>query len=135
MEAQIVKEGDVTIVSLQGYLDFETTEPFRKTCFQKLFNQSVIFDLRNLNFVGSSGLTSFLEVLRDFKIKNAQPVKFCGLSQEFRRLFWASEMNEMEVYEDGPTAYASFYQPMRQIPRIQYVDLDASIEITEDPIT
>lgn len=134
MEAQIQKEGDVTVVVLQGYLNFETTEPFRQTCFKKLQNQSIIFDLRKLNFVGSSGLTSFLEVLRDFRSRNQQPVKFCGLSQEFRRLFWASDMGNIEIYEDSPTAYASFFQPMQQIPRIQYVELDSEIEITEEPI-
>lgn len=132
MKAQILREGDITIVTLQGYLDFETTEPFRRTCFQKLIGQSVIFDLRGLSFVGSSGLTSFIEVLREFKSKSAQPIKFCGLSQEFRRLFWASEMSGLEIYEDSPTAYASFYQPMQQIPHIQYTELDPEIEITED---
>ncbi len=135
MEAKIQKEGEVTIVVLKGYLDFETTEPFRKTCFQRLINQNIVFDLRQLNFVGSSGLTSFLEVLREFKTKNTQPVKFCGLSQEFRRFFWASEIGDVEIYEDSPTAYASFYQPMRQIPRIQYVELDTEIEIIDDPVS
>lgn len=135
MEAQIIKDGEITIVALRGYLDFETTEPFRKTCFQNLIDKNIVFDLKNLNFIGSSGLTSFLEVLREFKQKNPQPVKFCGLSQEFKRLFWATSMHDMEIYEDSPTAFASFYQPMQQIARIQYVELDSEVEITEDSIS
>lgn len=134
MEAEIIKRGDVTLVSLKGFLNFETTVPFKKICFQRLINNNIVFDLKGLNFVGSSGLTSFVEVLKEFRSKNSLPVKFCGLNQEFRRLFWASDMGEIEVYEDGSIAYSSFFQSMPQVPRPRY-ELDAEIEITENSVS
>lgn len=131
MEAKISVAGDVTVVALSGYLNFETTTPFKKTCFESLLNKRVIFDLRGLNFVGSSGLTTFVEILYAFKKQNELPVKFCGLSNEFRRLFWASEMGDIEVYEDQHLAHASFFQPVQTI-QINYA---TDIEIQEDTLT
>ncbi len=129
MEAKITKAADVTVVALSGYMNFETTLPFRKTCFDSLLNKSLIFDLRALSFVGSSGLTSFVEVIREFRKTSGAPVKFCGMSNEFRRLFWASEMADIEVYEDQTLAHASFYQ---QIQPIQFAyAVEAELEIAE----
>lgn len=134
MEARVTYDGDVTIVSLQGYMDYETSEPFRKTCFQSLLNQKVIFDLEALHFIGSSGLTSFLEILKEFKTKNPLPVKFCGLSREFQRFFWAYEMSDVEIYETRPAAHSSFFQPVEGTIRLQFEEVEESEEGSIEPL-
>ena len=133
MEAAIRKEGEITIVTLKGYLDFETSEPFKKTCFHHLIHNNVIFDLRGLNFIGSSGLTPFIEVLRLFSSQNSLATKFCGLNSEFRRFFFANFLTHLEIYEDAPSAYASFFQPIQQIPKIHYSVEAPIVAATADP--
>lgn len=72
--------------------------------------------MRALSFVGSSGLTNFVDVIREFRGKAVHPVKFCGLNQEFRRLFWASEMQDLEIYGDAVLAHSSFTSPVAAVP-------------------
>lgn len=128
MEAQVIQAGDVLLISLKGFMNFETTEHFRKACLSNFMNRPVIFDLKELNFVGSSGLTDFVQVLKEFKNKSNQPTKFCGLSQEFRRLFWATELQNIELYEDVYLAHASFSQPVSAMP----IDFNLMVETFED---
>jgi anti-anti-sigma factor len=128
VEAVVTRAGDVIVVSLKGFLNFETSDQFKKGCLTNFINKHVIFDLKELSFVGSSGLTSFVEVFREFKAKSSQPAKFCGLSQEFRRLFWASELQDIELYEDAFTAHASFTQPIPGTP----IDFNLNLEQFED---
>ncbi len=66
-----------------GCLDFESTAPFRKTCLERLLAEPVVFDLKNLNFVGSLGLTDFVDTLDHMARQSRRGVKFCGLSSEF----------------------------------------------------
>src|ERR1700722_18374364 len=90
MEANYQKRGEVVVVELKGRLSFETTEPFRKTCLERLLREKVVFDLRHLNFVGSLGLKDFVDTLDHMTQKSEPGVRFCGVSSEFRRLFEAS---------------------------------------------
>src|SRR5690348_10203650 len=91
MQAKIRKDGDVTVVELEGRLDFETAEPFRETCQDILSNSKVVFNLAGLNFVGSSGIGAFVNTLREFSVKSPIPPKFCNLKSEFKKVFKASD--------------------------------------------
>lgn len=108
MQAKFAVKGEVVIVELNGRLDFETTEPFRKTCLEKLVKEKVVFDLRNLNFVGSLGLKDFVSTLEDMTKSSRPGVKFCGVSSEFRRVFEASGLPAHEFYETQEKAIQSF---------------------------
>jgi anti-anti-sigma factor len=90
-------------------LDPDTSEPFRRTCWEKLIGEKVVFDMRNLSFVGSLGLQSFVDTL-DHMAKNSG-VRLCGVSSEFRRLFEASGMADMRFYESREQALESFSAP------------------------
>ncbi len=109
MEAKYAMRGQVVVVELYGKLDIETSEPFRRTCLEKLVTEKVIFDLRNLNFVGSLGLRGFVTTLEDMKKGNNSPnVKFCGVSSEFRRLFEASGFQVSDMFDNQEKALQSF---------------------------
>jgi anti-anti-sigma factor len=86
MEAKFAVRGEVLIVELNGRLDFETSEPFRKTCMEKLVSEKVVFDLRNLNFVGSLGLTDFVATLDQMSQKSQPGVRFCQRARRPRYL-------------------------------------------------
>lgn len=108
MEARFEVRGEVLVVELKGRLDFETSEPFRKTCLERLIREKVVFDLKSLNFVGSLGLKDFVDTL-DYMAQQSLPgIKFCGVSSEFRRLFDASGLKPHEFYETKDIAIASF---------------------------
>ena len=44
MQARFAKLADVVVVELKGRLSFETTEPFRRTCMERLVSEKVVFD-------------------------------------------------------------------------------------------
>lgn len=108
MEAKFAVRDEVVVVELNGRLDFETCEPFRRTCLEKLVSERVVFDLRNLNFVGSLGLTDFVTTLDDLSRQSQPGVKFCGVSSEFRRLFEANGLQSHNIFENQEKAIQSF---------------------------
>lgn len=108
MEAKFAMKGHIMVVELIGRLDFESTEPFRRTCLEKLMAERVIFDLRNLNFVGSLGLTEFVSTLDNLKKVSRPGVRFCGVSSEFRRLFEANGFSPQEMFDNQEKAIQSF---------------------------
>ena len=82
MRIEITRVEDVAIVHLEGHLNFETTEPFRRNYLEKLGSTKVIFHFGNLQFVGSSGISLFLELIKDFSHKTQQKPKFCNVGSE-----------------------------------------------------
>ncbi len=108
MEANFAVSGGVVVVELKGRLNFETTEPFRRTCMERLVQEKVVFDLRQLSFVGSLGLKDFVETLDTLAQKSFSGVRFCGVSSEFRRMFEASGLAGHEFFETRDKAIQSF---------------------------
>jgi anti-anti-sigma factor len=108
MEANFERRGEVLVIELKGRLDFETSEPFRKTCLEKLVQEKVVFDLKALNFVGSLGLKDFVDTM-DHMALNCRPgVKFCGVSSEFRRLFESSGLSNYQFFDNRDKAIEAF---------------------------
>ena len=106
MKAHFIQEDGVVIVRLKGHFDFESVDLFSQTCKQRLQNKKVIFNLERLNFVGSSGMDSFMEVLR--KIRSISSLKICHVGCEFRRLFASCHLKNLEIYESEHSAKDSF---------------------------
>jgi anti-anti-sigma factor len=116
MEANFSVASGVVVVELKGRLDFETSEPFRRTCLERLVLEKVVFDLKNLNFVGSLGLKDFVDTLDNMSQKSGVGVRFCGVSSEFRRLFEASGLAGQEFFESREKAIQSFSGPPPSVP-------------------
>lgn len=111
MQARLTQEGEVVVVHLSGRLDVETAEPFREACLKRLFGQKVVFDLRELSFVGSSGILPWLETMQSFAARNAHAFKLSGVSSEFRRVFSATPLATIEVYDSEAHAVQAFLNP------------------------
>lgn len=114
VEANFAVSSGVVVVELKGRLDFETTEPFRRTCLERLIQEKVVFDLKHLSFVGSLGLKDFVETLDSMAQKSALGVRFCGVSSEFRRLFEASGLAGQEFFDNRERAIQSFAASVSQ---------------------
>lgn len=70
MVAKLSWYGDILIVGLHGNLDYESVSQFRKKASRHFSQNKVIFSLSSLNFVGSTGVRDFVEVLKELSEKN-----------------------------------------------------------------
>ena len=101
------KNSPVVIINLKGEVDFASAEPFRETCIKELSQKNIVFNMQELHFVGSDGLSSFMNTMKDLQ-KNSK-LKFCCVSSEFQKLFADnSSLKDMDIYENEQTAEAAF---------------------------
>ncbi len=108
MEVKLILEGDITIVSLSGRIDIEKTQMFKQACLQTLSQKKVVFCLKNLHFVGSTGIQSFFSVLNDLNDKNMLNAKVASLNPDFQRLFNFSAFTKLEAHETIENALLSW---------------------------
>lgn len=107
MKSQIKKVGDTIVVSVGGKLDYETQEPFKEN-LQKIAQQTktdstptkVIFDMEALEFVGSSGITQFIQTLKDFGTRTDQKARITNASNEFKKVMKAYDENQTFEFDD-----------------------------------
>lgn len=109
MEAKVLKIKDVTIVNLKGFIDVETAAPFRDACLKsfKKAGHKVVFNLEQLQFVGSNGIIPFVESLNDICDQDIE-VKFCSVGSEFKKVFQASPLRDIEIFNDEQGAISAF---------------------------
>ena len=102
MKAQFIVQDGVTVVELQGYINFETAHSISRSIdeiYRKDKQAKVVINLRGLEFVGSSGISSFVKNMRIFNTLRVKPA-YCGVKSEFLRLFRAFEDKDpFEVVE------------------------------------
>lgn len=107
MKTRIKKEGDTVTVSLDGLLDFGTFVPLRED-LSKLISpnhsdsvaKKIIFDLENLEFVGSCGISSFIQTLKEFNSNSPTRPIYYNVKSEFRKIIKAfDEENCFEFNE------------------------------------
>lgn len=116
MKTDIRKVGDTLIVSLDGRLDYEIQEPLRNELGELAARirtdsvpKKVIFDLENLEFVGSSGISSFIQMLKEFNIQTPTRPRYCNVRSEFKRVIKAFDNEEVfDFYENMERARQSF---------------------------
>jgi anti-anti-sigma factor len=108
MEATIRRHGEIAIVSIRGPLDIEKTQPFRDACAKHFFGSKVIFNFEKANFVGSTGIQSFVEAIRIVSAKSDKGLKLVGLKTEFRRIFSNIEIQGVEIFDTEMIAIESF---------------------------
>src|SRR4051812_8328528 len=116
MKTRIKKIGDLMVVHMDGRLDFENQEPLREE-ITKLSRHTqkdsapkkIIFNLEGLEFVGSSGISSFVQTLKDFNANAQLKPRYCNVKSEFRRIMQAYDENELfEFYDNEDRAKKSF---------------------------
>jgi anti-anti-sigma factor len=118
MKTEIKKKGDTFVVTMDGQLDFGTHVPLRED-LAKLFRASkedvipkkIIFNLEKLEFVGSSGISSFVQTLKDFTTGAQTKPRYCNVKSEFRRIIKAFDEEEIfEFFDNEDRARKSFDQ-------------------------
>ena len=105
MEAWIERSGDVVVVHLKGRVDYDSFEPFRQHCVSHLLKEKVIFNLKDLAFVGSIGITDFVETMTHMSKASTGGIKFASVGSEFRRIFEASEIVNLAIYDSTVRAF------------------------------
>lgn len=111
MKAQIKKVGDTIVVAIGGKIDYETAEPFKEN-LKKIANSAktdstptkVIFDMENLEFVGSSGITQFIQTLKDFGVRTDQKARIMKASSEFKKVMRAYDEEQTFEFSDFESA-------------------------------
>jgi anti-anti-sigma factor len=107
MQAMMKDKNGVYVISIGGTLDIEYTQVFKENCLKQLKQKKVIFNMENANFVGSTGLQSFIETLKGLSF-NEYGIKLVNPKNEFRRLFQNLEIQNLQIHENEENALASF---------------------------
>lgn len=115
MEAKVQRKNGVTVVNLKGFIDVETAGPFRTACLKSLSQDGtkVVFNLEGLHFVGSNGIIPFVETLHDLYDQEAVEIKFCKVSVEFQKIFKASPLRDVEIFNDEGGAISALNQDIK----------------------
>jgi len=118
IKTRIRTEGDTAIIAVDGQLDVEVQEPLR----QRLMNlageigvdtglKKFIFDFENLEFVGSCGITSFVNTLKEFNARSSHRPRYASVASEFQRIIRAFDRDEdFDFFETVESARRSFDQ-------------------------
>lgn len=118
MQASTKIQNDIVVISLRGRVDVETAEPFRGACLRELRGKKVVFDFTQLSFVGSQGILPFLETMQTLQELAPGSFKFSSVGIEFRRVFAATPLEHVEIYETSDRAVTSFTAPTQMVSPI-----------------
>jgi anti-anti-sigma factor len=105
MKTKIVKKGNSIVVVMNGKLDYETQILFQNHLDDlmheaKSHPKKIIFNLENLEFVGSSGIGRFIQALKDFNHQAPTKPRFCHVKNEFKQMLKGfAEDENFEIYE------------------------------------
>ena len=101
--------GNITIY-MNGDLSYDYNTRLRKEIIEISNNHphsTITLDMHSLDFVGSSGISKFVELLRYLKEKNPSKYKLCNIKSEFLKVFEIYNFNAFEMlaqeYESDET--------------------------------
>jgi anti-anti-sigma factor len=108
MKARINANAQSIIISLDGKIDYETQdevcEIINSTIERNKKDQTaknIVLNLKNLEFVGSSGITQFVQSLKAIHQDTDITPKYCGVRSEFQKIIKAfDEDNAFDFYDD-----------------------------------
>ena len=110
MEAMIKSHGEIAIISIQGTLDIQQTQPLREICLKHFKDKKVIFNMERASFVGSTGIQPFLETVKSLA-GLGRFVKIVGVKSELRRIIQNMELQSLEFHDSEGMAIESFRAP------------------------
>ncbi len=115
IRATISAEGDITFLEFHGKLNFENQQHLREEIADVLQkNRQVVVDLNGLDFVGSSGITNFIQTIRDVGLELGLMPRFCNVGREFRRIMDAFHIQPEIIHATRPRSAS---QSTREVPR------------------
>jgi anti-anti-sigma factor len=96
MDINYVKEGEITIVTVNGRLDANTAPVADKT-IKKILKRDclrMIFDFSTMDYLSSGGLKVILGATKELRRKDGQIV-LCSLSKFVKEIFEVSGLNSL----------------------------------------
>ena len=108
MKTNIKQNGNILVVNVRGHLTVNDADRLKAICGERLKKQKILFNLKELSFVGSSGVSVFHETLSALKKRNV--LKMCCVSSEFKRVF-DNEAPPFLIYQNEREALLSFQSP------------------------
>jgi anti-anti-sigma factor len=108
MKARINTNAESIIISLDGKVDYETQDEVCEiinTAIERNKKdqaaKNIVLNLKNLEFVGSSGITQFVQSLKAIHHDTDITPKYCGVRSEFQKIIKAfDEDNQFDFYDD-----------------------------------
>ncbi len=99
MVAKLSWYEDIMIVGLQGQLNFESASQFKKKSKRHFTQNKVIFSLRDLNFVGSTGVQDFVNALAELSEKNPYGLGIAEAKAEYERLLEPYQGHSLVIFK------------------------------------
>lgn len=111
LKAQVTTTGDVTVMEVAGKLNHESQKMLQDNIEQLMRDgKQVVLDIEGLDFVGSSGITSFFRNLKETGERTGVRPRFCNVSLEFKRIMDAYNLNGEMIHESRIDAVRSFFR-------------------------
>ena len=109
MEYHFETDGNVLKVSLSGRLVASCSEEFKDTMFEHLKDcKRVLFNLKNMEHVDSSGLGALVSILQ-WENTNSGIIKLCCLQPRPKIVFDITKVHRIfEIYDTEEAAMESF---------------------------
>jgi len=104
MKTLIKKENNNITIELGGRLSYEATDYLKNKLNEiakETPNADILFDLENLDFVGSTGISQFVLSLIEFNQKIAKKPQYKNVKSEFKKIMTAFDNNNTFLFEDG----------------------------------
>lgn len=90
-DKNLIQENDHTLVELKGDLDIYSEEEFKKVIEDLDHNKDIIFDLKDLEYLDSTGLGMFMTVYNAQK-ESGKSVKIINAKDNIAKLFKITDL-------------------------------------------
>jgi anti-sigma B factor antagonist len=111
-------EGDLTVLTLDGFLDAHTAPQFEKAIQSELDAGRVqlIVDCSKLTYISSAGLGVFMGFIEEIRERNGD-IKICGLTPKVAQVFDILGFPALyDIVADVPAAVRQFAEtPVKQV--------------------
>ncbi len=107
LKANIIEKDNLAIVAIEGKLSHENQEHLCLRISGLIsLGKEVVVDMAGLDFVGSSGIVSFLLTLKNER----RLPRFCNVSIEFQKIMSAYNIEEKAICKSRVDAIDSFFR-------------------------
>lgn len=86
MKIDVNANSESVVMSFTGFLDFESVGQFSEVMNKLSLSKKLVFDFKDLEFVGSSGITSFIDTIDKIYQKHEGQIKLAGVGSDFRKI-------------------------------------------------
>lgn len=111
-------EGDLTVLTLDGFLDAHTAPQFEQAIQSELDagHRQIIVDCSKLTYISSAGLGVFMGFIEELREQGGD-IKICGLSPKVEQVFEILGFHSLyDIVADVPAAVRRFAEePVKRV--------------------